>query len=148
MQPCSLPWAAHKFYVALMHLQPYTQLHWAYQLHYYVCFQVHRRRARFVNNEQSAWLQGQLTQVCSEHNYHLLSLRVFPDHIRCLISLRPNQAIATVMQKTKSVVAREYNLKFSATAPLWAGAYLALSVGRVLTERVKAYLDEQPRHHG
>ena len=131
-----------------MHLQPYTSLKWAYQLHYYLCFQAHRRRSRFVSTEQTKWLQDLLTQVSSQHNYHLLGSRIYSDHVRCLISLRPSQAIATVMQKIKGVVSREYGVTFSAAPPLWARGYLAHSVGRVVVERVKRYLDDQPRHHG
>jgi putative transposase len=131
-----------------MHLEPYTQMHWAYQLHYYLCFQTNRRRARFISGEQTTWLQSNLADVCSKHDYHLLGSRIYANHVRCLVSLRPNQAIATVMQKIKSVLSREYRVSFSAAAPLWARGYLAHSVGRVLVERVKRYLDQQPRHHG
>jgi REP element-mobilizing transposase RayT len=85
---------------------------------------------------------------CSEHDYHLLGSQIYPDHVRCPVSLRPNQAIATVMQKIKGVVSREYGISFSVAPPLWARGYLAHSVGRVPVEGVKRYLDDQPRHHG
>ena len=131
-----------------MHLEPYTTLQWAYQLHYYLCFQTHRKRVRFTTADHGVWLQASLAEVCSRHNYHLLESRIYPDHVRCLLSLQPNQAMATVAQKIKAVVSREYGARFSLPPPLWARGYLVHSVGRVLLERVKRYLEQQPQHHG
>jgi putative transposase len=62
--------------------------------------------------------------------------------------LRPNQAIATVAQKIKTIISREYGARLSLSPPLWARGYLVHSVGRVSLERVKRYLEQQPRHHG
>lgn len=131
-----------------MRLQPYTQMHWAYQLHYYLCFQAHRRRSLFISDEQTTMLLNTLAQVCSQHEYHLLRSRIYPDHLRCLVSLRPNQAIATVMKRIKGIVSREYGVRFATAPPLWARGYLARSVGRVRVESVRRYLEHQASHHG
>lgn len=131
-----------------MHLQPYTKLDWAYQLHYYLCFQTHRRRSLFAIDARTTFLANALTNVCAQHDYHLLKSKIYPDHLRCLISLRPNHAIATVIQKIKTNLSREYGDKFAAAPPLWARGYFARSVGRVRIESVKRYLEGQAGHHG
>jgi putative transposase len=131
-----------------MQLERYSEVNWAYQLHYYVCFQTHKRHLTFVSAERTAHLQRVFGEICECHEYHLLQSKLYPDQIRCLISLRPEQAIATVVQKIKGNLSREYGLSFSAPSPLWARGYLARSVGRVRVERVKRYLENQPEHHG
>jgi len=131
-----------------MHLQPYTELNWAYQLHYYVCFQAHRRRSPFASYERTTLLRNVLTEICAQHDYHLLQSRIYPDHVRCLVSLRPNQVVATVIQKIKTNLSPEYGVKFAAAPPLWARGYLARSVGRIRIEGARRYLEAQSRHHG
>src|ERR1043166_1112530 len=120
-----------------MFLEPYSGINWAYQLHYYICFQTHKRRSVFVTDEHISLLQRLLSEICENHNYHLLQSKPFPNHIRCLLSLRPNQSIAVVLQKIKGNLSREYGLAFKAVPPLWARGYLARSTGRVQVERVK-----------
>jgi len=131
-----------------MHLEPYSELNWAYQLHYYVCFQTHRHQSLFVKQDRISLLQRVLDEICENHNYHLLQSKLFSNHIRCLLSLRPNQSIAVVVQKIKGNLSREYGVAFNAIPPLWARGYLARSAGRVHVERVKSYLNSQSEHHG
>lgn len=66
------------------------------------------------------------------------------DHLRCLVSLRPAQAIAKVIQTIKANASRESGL----TKPVWARGYLARSVGPMRIDAVRQYLDQQGRHHG
>lgn len=131
-----------------MQLTPYTELKWAYQLHYYLCFQAHRRRSLFRSDERITLLQSALREICGQHDYHLLQFKTYPDHLRCLVSLRPNQPIATAIQKIKANLSRVYGAKFAVAPPLWARGYLARSTGRVRIESVKRYLENQATHHG
>ena len=73
---------------------------------------------------------------------------MYPDHVRCLLSLRPAQAISTVIQTIKANSSRECGPQLDFSPPLWQRGYLARSVGRVCVERVKQYLDQQSEHHG
>jgi putative transposase len=74
----------------------------------------------------------------------LVESKGLPDHLRCLLSLRPDQCIATVIKTIKSVSSHEMSL----APPVWERGYLARSTGRVRTETVKRYLDAQAEHHG
>ena len=129
-----------------MYLTPYASLKWAFQLHYYLGFQTHRRKESFVDNEPI--LKTVIEEICNRHEYHLLESKELPDQLRSLLSLRPDQAVAKAVQTIKSNSSREWGLKFKTSPPLWAKGYLAQSVGDVRLDVVSKYLDEQSAHHG
>jgi putative transposase len=131
-----------------MHLEPLTTLSWAWQLHYYLCFRTRSRRRLFTAREQIDLLTSTLNEICGRHDYHLLQAKVYPDHLRCLLSLRPAQAISTVIQKIRANSSRECSAALSVAPPLWERGYLARSVGRMRAATVQQYLDEQAEHHG
>jgi len=80
--------------------------------------------------------------ICERHDYCLLAYKSYPAQVRIVISLRPNQPIAKVIQTIKCNTSRETNSR------LWARGYLAQSVGRVRISAVRKYLEEQSAHHG
>ena len=127
-----------------MYLTPYTTLTWAYQLHYYLCFRTHRRKQVFTAAEVQNELANLITEIATNHDYHLLDQQTYPNQLRCMLSLRPSHAVAKVVQTLKCNSAG--NLSFS--IPLWASGYAARSSGRVRTSAVRAYLDKQATHHG
>jgi len=131
-----------------MHLTPLTTLTWAYQLHYYVCFRTHRRRLCFAEAHQGEALTAALTEICQRHDYHLLESRPYPDHLRCLLSLRPEHVISSVIKTIKANASRAVSGQLELAAPVWARGYLARSVGRVRLAIVKEYLLRQAEHHG
>jgi putative transposase len=131
-----------------MQLAPFTTLNWAYQLHYYMCFRTHLRRQWFAEARNAEALLAALAEICQRHEYHLLESEVYPNHLRCLLSLRPEQAISTTIQTIKANASRECNQRLGLAAPLWARGYLARGVGRVPLSIVKHYLHQQSEHHG
>jgi len=144
----TLPEPASRSYLSAVLLEPITELHWAYQLHYYICFRTRWRRNTFDQPTRAASLARSLTEVCSNHDYHLLQHKVYPDHLRCLLSPKPDQTISTVINKLKSNISRGLCSEFGIQAPLWATGYLARSVGHVRIQEVKHYLAHQADHHG
>src|SRR5215831_7589152 len=78
----------------------------------------------------------------------LLKHRTYRDHVRCVLSLRPNQDLSTVLRTTKANSAGAFCKSQSVPAPLWARGYFARSLGRVHIGAVRRYLDEQAHHHG
>jgi len=129
-------------------LEPFTELQWAYQLHYYICFRTSWRREEFGEANRQTSLSRLLAEVCGKHDYHLLQHKVYPDHLRCLLSLKPDHSISVVINKLKSNVPSEFCSGFGLEPPLWATGYLARSVGRVRIQAVKEYLANQAEHHG
>jgi putative transposase len=131
-----------------MLLEPLKTISWAYQLHYYLCFRTHRCRSVFTTMEHVEALTVALREICERHDYHLLQSKVYPDHLRCLLSLRPAQAISTVIQKIKANTARLINAQFVRSPPLWGRGFLARSVGLAHITLVKQYISGQAEHHG
>ena len=126
--------------LAVMHLTPYTSLTWAYQLHYYICFRTHRRRASLAKRR----LLEIFNEICARDDYHLLECQPHPTQVLCLFSLQPSHTISKLVQTLKSNSARQLTLP----KPIWARGYLARSVGRVRLDVVREYLEHQPEHHG
>ena len=131
-----------------MFLETYTGIEWAYQLHFYICFRTRWRRCAFGEAKREASLSRLLAEISTNHGYHLLQHRIYHDHLRCLLSLKPDQSISGAINKLKSNMSREFCLEFGLEAPLWATGYLARSVGRVRIQAVKQYLAIQAEHHG
>jgi len=114
-----------------MQLEPFVNLHWAFQLHYVLCFRTNRRRDSFAGNERMALLSDWLTEICGRHEYHLLETEPRADHVRCLVSLRPDHVVSKVIQTVKINLSRESCIAFALTPPVWERGYLARTVGRV-----------------
>jgi putative transposase len=131
-----------------MQLEPIADLHWAFQPHYLLCFRTNRRRTLFADDGRMAILSDWLTEICGRHDYHLLEGEPHTDHLRCLLSLRPNHVISNVIQTVKTNLSRESCIAFALTPPVWERAYLARTVGRVRIGAVRRYLDGQAEHHG
>jgi putative transposase len=131
-----------------MRLEPLANLHWAFQLHYLLCFRTNRRRTLFAGNKQMALLSDWLGEICGRHDYHLLEAEPHTDHLRCLLSLRPNHVISNVIQTVKTNLSRESCVALALTAPVWERGYLARTVGRARIDAVRKYLDGQAEHHG
>ena len=131
-----------------MFLTPYTRLKWAYQLHYYLCFRTHRRRKLFAPNESANALTNLISEISANHDYHLLQQNSYPNQLRCLLSLRPAQAVAKTIQILKSNSSRELARLFPVSVPIWARGYLARSSGHVRISAVRNYLETQATHHG
>jgi len=138
----------HSTYPPPMYLKPLANLNWAYQLHYYLCFRTHRRKKLFSLAERTDALSQELSEICERHGYHLLKAKNYPDHLRCLLSLRPSDSISKTLQTVKTNLSRELGAHFRLQAPMWADGFLARSVGRVRIDAVRNYLDSQSEHHG
>ena len=61
------------FTLCRMQVAPFTNLNWAYQLHYYICFRTHRRRECFAEDRNAETLVASLAEICQRHDYHLLT---------------------------------------------------------------------------
>jgi putative transposase len=131
-----------------MHLEPFREISWAFQLHYHICFRTHRRRPFFDEPARAAALAGALADICSLKAVHLLEKRQEPGSVQLVISLRPNQIISEVLKAVKTASSTAVCREFGIVAPLWARGYLARSLGSVRLQAVKQYIALQAEHHG
>ena len=84
----------------------YKDINWAYQLHYYLCFRTHRRKNLFSAHDRMDALSQELSHICERHGFHLLKAKAYPDHLRCLLSLRPSDSISKTLQTVKTNLSR------------------------------------------
>ncbi|HKO61729.1 MAG TPA: IS200/IS605 family transposase [Pyrinomonadaceae bacterium] len=131
-----------------MFVAPLTELSWAYQLHYYLCFRTYRRQQLFASKNNSHTLLEIVNEICSRHDYHLLQSKSYADQLRSLVSLRPDQSISDVVRVVKTNAARECRVQLKLDTPVWARGFLARSIGRMRISAVRQYLAEQAEHHG
>ena len=131
-----------------MHLEPFKEISFAYQLHYHLCFRTHRRRAVFDNRSKIEALSEILTELCESNDLHLLEKDCQPGHTQLLLSLRPSQLISEALKKLKGRSSTALCKALGLAPPFWARGYLARSAGRVRIQAVKRYLASQAEHHG
>jgi len=133
-------------YSPSMLLTPYTELKWAYQLHYYLCFRTYRRKQFFINEEER--VSETLNSLCKLYGYHSLEMKLRPTDALLLLSLRPDHRISDVLKKLKGESSIMLTRQLGVPRPLWARGYLARSTGKVRLKAVREYLNQQAEHHG
>ena len=125
----------------------FTALEAAYQLHYYLCFKTHYLRPTLATNEAQLLVRSVLEDVCAREQYHLLESETSKDHLRLLVSLRPNQTVSRTVRMLKGNLQFQFGKSLGLAKPLAKG-YFARTSGSVDLERVRQYVDGQATHHG
>jgi putative transposase len=131
--------------LAVMYLEPFSGLSWAYRLHYDLAFQTHWRRPDFQGRVAAEHLTGSLKGYARAMP---ITTKVYPDHVRVLISLQPAHILSKVLHAIKTNSSAEMCRRLGIQAPLWARGYLARAVGRISVNAGQSYLTSQPEHHG
>jgi len=132
----------------------YQYLEAAYQLHYYLCFKTHYLRPLFGGQEISGAIGSYVENVCQRHDYHLLDAQISPDHLRVLLSLKPEHVVSRVVQMIKGNLSRQLSLNYpellerNRTKTPWAKGYFARSSGKADVETALQYVADQAAHHG
>ena len=91
----------------------FDHLESAYRLHYYLAFKTHYLRPLFAGQEVRGVVTGSVEDVCSRHGYHLLDAQITDDHLRVLLSLKPEQTVSRVVQMLKGNLSRSFSLSFT-----------------------------------
>jgi putative transposase len=147
-QPTAIVFQVRLSYARAVHLEPFKNISWAFQLHYHVCFRTHRRRAVLDDKAKLTAASRMLAELCEVNDIHLIEKDCQSQHVQLLMSLRPTQVIAEAVKKLKGRSSAAMIKEFGLTPPVWARGYLARSTGRVRAEAVKRYLSTQAEHHG
>lgn len=119
----------------------------AYQLHYYLCFKTHFLKPLFSDARAPSLIENVLEEVCQRQQYHLLESNLSDDHLRLLVSLRPEHTVADTVKMLKGNLQQQFRNELAPNS-LWAKGYFARSSGRVDLERARNYVDRQASHHG
>ena len=127
---------------------PFHNLPAAYQLHYHFAFHTKYTKPRFTSNEHTDFFATHLPDVCQHNGYHLLDYRVEPEHLLCLVSLRPEHVPSDVAHRLKGTLSYRFGQWSNAKGSLWGRGYFVRSVGKVNLSVVKRYIAQQAEHHG
>jgi len=139
---------------ALMPVPPFKCLEAAYQLHSYLRFKTHYLRPLFASSEAQESINDSVEDVCHRHDYHLLDIKVSDDHLRLLVSLKPDQTVSRAVQMMKGNISHQFSrnckdilTRYRTKSP-WAEGYFARSSGKADISTVRMYVESQAANHG
>lgn len=137
-----------------MPLPPFKSLEAAYQLHFYLVFKTHSLLPLFETENKQLLIRSVLDEVCGRHAFHLLETNIAEDHLRLLLSLKPEQDVSTTVKLLKGNISRQFGLAFphelqlQRTKTPFGRGYFARTSGKVSLESVRRYVQSQVSHHG
>lgn len=106
-------------------------------------------RKKLLTSEHRRLLFQHIREYAATKNIHLLEVNGYTDHVHGLISLSPDQNIATLMQLLKGESSHWANKHLSFPEKFgWQDDYFAVSVSRSHLGAVKTYIQNQEIHHG
>src|SRR5215471_10017584 len=139
--------------LVLMPVPTFKYLEAAYQLHSYFCFKTHYLRPLFASPEAQKSINNTVEDVCNRHDYHLLDIKVSDDHLRLLLSLKPDQTVSRAVQMMKGNISHQFSrncrdilTRYRTKSP-WAEGYFARSSGKADISTVRRYVESQAAHH-
>ena len=126
-----------------------TSAHARYDLKYHFVWSPKYRRVALSGNI-GKYVARLIYEVAERYDFEIVELAVMPDHVHMFVSATPNDSPAKLIQKVKSITAREIFLKFPGIKRmLWGGAfwergYFVMSSGQGTTdEMIRRYIKEQ-----
>ena len=100
------------------------------------------------------YVQRVIYEVAERYDFTVLEVAVMPDHVHLFISALPDVSPAALIQKIKSITAREVFRRFPGLKRLlWGGAlwergYFVMTSGTGTTdEMIRQYIKEQRDHN-
>ncbi len=123
-----------------------TISHTSYALYYHLVWAV-KNRFRLITESIKSDLEKNLKKKCEQLEVHLLAVGINPEHVHCIISLRPTHYIPEVAKELKGFSSHEVN-KGEEEFIKWARGYSIRTVSETnLTAAIK-YVENQGKHHG
>jgi len=94
-------------------------------------------------------LRTLLTEKAAELDVVIEALEIMPDHVHLFVSADPTEAPQRLANQFKGYTSRKLREKYpyleSRLPSLWSRSYYVGSVGQVLEETVKKYIESQKR---
>jgi REP element-mobilizing transposase RayT len=123
------------------------ELRFAYCYHVYLRWATHRRRPQ---PPLARLNQPTLGALVERFGLHVLVCESGPTEVRALLSLRPEEAVATCTSKLKGQTSRWLREALGLSQPLdlLSKGYFACTSGKSEREQIERYLSDQGEHHG
>ncbi|MGI0491791.1 IS200/IS605 family transposase [Alkalinema pantanalense CENA528] len=82
-------------------------------------------------------------RVCIANQSKMLEINGEPDHVHLMVDLHPDNNISQLVASLKGASSRIVQKIYYGKPVFWSSSYYAASVGSVLLERVKQYIQNQ-----
>jgi REP element-mobilizing transposase RayT len=91
-----------------------------------------------------------LIEILEYCQFHQLEKDLREDHLRLVLSLRPEHSVADAVKRIRGNLSRVLCAEYTAFEPgnVWSRGYFAKSVGKVEESVVAKYIANQAEHHG
>jgi putative transposase len=121
----------------------------AYQLHYYICLRTRRNKPVFTASIRES-LEEHLNAICEYCRFRVLERNSYENHLRLVLSLRPERSVAEAVKKIRGNLSRSLCAAYGEleAGKLWSRGYFAKSTGKVEDTVVAKYIASQSEHHG
>jgi putative transposase len=121
----------------------------AYQLHYYISLKTKRNKPLLTASIRAS-LEDHLNAICEHCRFHLLGRNSYENHLRLVLSLRPEHSVAEAVKKIRGNLSRSLCAEYSAleAGKLWSRGYFAKSTGKIEDAVIAKYIASQAEHHG
>ena len=106
-------------------------------------------RKRVLRGKIVSRLKKLLYDACRLNQWWIGEINAQPDHVHILIQIKPNEAVAEVVQRLKGGTSRMIRKEFPELEEFlwgdsfWADGYFAESVGKVDEEVIRKYIKTQ-----
>jgi REP-associated tyrosine transposase len=106
-------------------------------------------RKRVLRGKIVSRLKKLLYEACKLNQWWIGELSIQDDHVHILIQIKPNEAVADVVQRLKGGTSRVIRKEFPELEEFlwgdsfWADGYFAESVGKVDEEVIRKYIKTQ-----
>jgi REP element-mobilizing transposase RayT len=131
----------------LLHEYQVTDLRFAYCYHVYLRWSTHRRRTCQPLGDLD---QAVIAELAAPLGIHILECGSSAQEVRLLVSLKPEESIATCASKLKGRVSRwlREKLRLEERTNLVSKGYFACTSGKSKSDILDKYLQQQGEHHG
>jgi REP element-mobilizing transposase RayT len=119
--------------------------HTSYALYYHLVWAV-KRRFRLITGSVKSDLETNLKEKSEQLGVHLLAVGINPEHVHCIISLRPTHYIPEVVKELKGFSSHEVN-KGGDEFIKWARGYSIRTVSEKNLAAAIKYVQNQEKHH-
>jgi putative transposase len=116
------------------------------KLHYHIVFSTMGRR-QIIEDEWRARLHDYIGGTLRGIGGHSLIVGGVRDHVHILAGLRPSHRLSDVMREIKHESSRWIHENFGGGFA-WQKGYGAFTVSPLACDRIRAYIADQPKHHG
>ena len=124
-----------------------------YKRHYKACFFLHyhviwcpKYRRGLLIGALKERLEQIIREVAYERRDEIITMEIMPDHVHLLLSTRhdeaPYKAIKAMKGRSSNILRKEFQY-LTKMPTLWSRSYFLSSLGAVLSDTAKEYIENQ-----